>query len=407
MLDQQNPMIVKRLALFSGNYNYVIDGPVKALNRLVGYLESQGVEVLVFAPTVKTPAFEHTGTLVSVPSFALPGRNEYRIGLGLTSKIRAQLAEFKPDLVHLSAPDLTGQSALKWAMRQDIPAVASFHTRFDTYPRYYGMPWLEPFVTARMRRFYQACDQVYVPSQSMADVLRHQDMAKDMRLWTRGVDMALYSPDRRDLAWRRSVGFDDTTCVISFVGRLVLEKGLKTYARVLKALQAKGLKVKGLIVGDGPERKRFQDMAPDSHFTGFLDGEDLARAYASSDIFFNGSVTETFGNVTLEAMASGLPAVCADATGSQTLISDGVSGYLIPVEKGQPSLDIFQDRLETLVADPEKRAAFAAASRDHARDYSWDRVLGSILHHYNEVLNTRRQTKACDPAVDPQSVTPL
>ena len=392
MLDQQNLMMVKRLALFSGNYNYVIDGPVKALNRLVGFLEDKGVEVRVFAPTVKEPAFQHTGTLLSVPSIPLPGsRKEYRVGLGLPRATRKILEDFDPDIIHLSAPDLIGRAALKWSRKRQVPAVASFHTRFDTYPRYYGMPWLEPVLTNYMRRFYQNCDHVYVPSKSMADVLRSQNMAKDLRLWTRGVDMAMFSPAKRDEAWRAEIGADPDTVVISFVGRLVLEKGLKVYAQVMNALKAEGLKVKGLVVGEGPERKRFQELVPDVHFTGFLDGEMLAKAYASSDLFFNGSVTETFGNVTLEAMASGVPAVCANATGSQTLIEDGVSGFLIPVEDGTPNPAIFKDRIAELVRDKDMRQRFALASLDRAKAYSWDRVLGGLLAHYNELLMQRSE----------------
>ena len=124
-----------RIALFSGNYNYVMDGPVKALNRLVAFLESQGHEVLVFAPTIKEPAFDHSGTLISAPSVPFPGRGEYRLALGMSGEMKRRLAELKPDLVHLAAPDYLGYCALRWAQKNDLPAVASFHTRFDTYPR--------------------------------------------------------------------------------------------------------------------------------------------------------------------------------------------------------------------------------------------------------------------------------
>ena len=161
-----------KVALFSGNYNYVVDGPVKALNRLVAYLEGQGHEVLVFAPTARKAAFKHAGTLISVPSVAIPGRGEYRLALGMPEKVKRRLDQFQPDIVHLSAPDWLGYSALKYARRNRIPAVASFHTRFDTYPRYYKMSWLEPRLTDYLRRFYNQCEQVYAPAQSMADELQ-------------------------------------------------------------------------------------------------------------------------------------------------------------------------------------------------------------------------------------------
>jgi phosphatidylinositol alpha 1,6-mannosyltransferase len=373
----------KRIALFSGNYNYVMDGPVRALNTLVGFLEEQGIEVLVFAPTAKEAAFQHKGTLVSVPSVALPGsRSEYRLALGLPRRIKRQLEAFQPDLVHLAAPDILGWSALRWARKHKVPAVASFHTRFDTYGRYYHMAWLEKYVTALMRRFYHRCEQVYVPSECMREILAEQDMAKDLRIWSRGVDAAQFNPGRRDMAWRRENGFADKDVVIAFVGRLVLEKGLGVFADTLDELRRRGVPFKALIVGDGPERERFSTRLPDAVFTGYLQGDALARAYASSDIFFNASITETFGNVTLEAMASAVPAVCADATGSHSLVSAGETGFL--VEPG--NIDAFADKLATLISDDTLRATMSQASLAHSADRTWNAVLNRLLENYSEAV---------------------
>lgn len=371
---------VKKVAFFSGNYNYVMDGSVRALNMLVGFLERCGLEVLVFAPTAKEPAFDHVGTLISVPSVPVPGRSEYRIGLGLTPSVKRHLEAFNPDLVHLAAPDLLGRAALKWANKKGVPAVASFHTRFDTYPRYYGLKWTERYLTTYMRNFYRRCEHVYVPSQSMMDVLIEQGLDHGLRLWTRGVDMVLFSPNRRDMMWRRAQGFKDSDVVIAFIGRLVLEKGLDIFADTLEQLIARGVTVKALVVGDGPKRQRFEERLEGAVFTGFQGGEDLARSYASADIFFNASVTETFGNVTLEAMASGLPCVCADATGSQTLVADGESGYLIDPQDREG----FADKLEELAKDPEKRSAFGQKAATLAKNFSWDSVMSDLLLQYEE-----------------------
>lgn len=376
---------LKRLALFSGNYNYVMDGPVRALNQLVAHLERCGVEVLVFAPTIKKPAFQHEGTLISVPSFPVPGRSEYRVAMGLPRKIRRMLEDFKPDMIHLSAPDMLGTKALGWANRNGIPAVASFHTRFDTYPTYYGLDWLSTILNNHMRRFYHRCEHVYVPSQSMIDVLIEEKMARkddDLRIWTRGVDQEIFNPERRDMAWRRSLGIKDDEFVVSFVGRLVLEKGLGVFADVLDELKKRGLPVKALIVGKGPERERFEKRLPDAVFVGFQAGADLARAYASSDLFFNASVTETFGNVTLEAMACRVPSVCADATGSRTLVAHDVSGFL--VDYGD--IPAFADRIESLVKDTALRDRMAAASYDRIAPYTWDAVLDHLCGHYLDAL---------------------
>lgn len=387
MMDKKMPFDIhnlrpRRIALFSGNYNYVMDGPVRALNTLVAFLEEQGIEVLVFAPTAEKPAFQHKGTLVSVPSVALPGRSEYRVALGMPRKIRKQLEAFNPDLIHLAAPDLLGWAALRWARHHQVPAVSSFHTRFDTYPRYYHMAWLEPAVTALMRRFYHQCEQVYVPSDCMRDILTEQRMSDNIRIWSRGVDAELFSPARRDMAWRQSVGIADDEIAIAFVGRLVLEKGLGVFADTMDQLAARGVKFRPLIVGEGPERENFTKRLPSAVFCGYLQGEDLARAYASSDLFFNASITETFGNVTLEAMASGIPAVCADASGSHFLVKDGETGYLVT----PGDITAFADRLQHLCEDSLTRSAMGKASRHESLKRSWHAVLSSLLADYEQAV---------------------
>jgi len=382
MRQEQKKYEPKRVALFSGNYNYVMDGPVRALNKLVGYLERRGIEVMVFAPTARQAAFDHVGTLISVPSVCIPGRSDYRLALGMPAGVRRQLEDFNPDLIHLAAPDWLGHAALSWAEQHSVSAVASFHTRFDTYFRYYKLKWLEKHVTAFMRRFYHRCEQVYVPSPCMADELAAQNMSPNIGIWSRGVDHSLFSPGRRDPAWRRAQDIAEDDIVIAFVGRLVLEKGLGVFADTIDLLSKKGQRVKALIVGDGPEKQRFEARLPDAIFTGHMSGEHLARAYASADIFFNASITETFGNVTLEAMASGLPLVCADATGSRSLVRRGENGFLAATVT--PAA--FAHELEKLICDPELRTAMAHASLRLSADYTWELVLGRLVDQYCGVL---------------------
>lgn len=376
-----------RVALFSGNYNYVMDGPVRALNMLVAHLLARGHQALVFAPTVREPAFTHVGELVSIPSIALPGsRREYRLGLGLWGAARKRLQAFAPDIIHIAAPDLTGFMALGYAEKHGVTPVASFHTRFDTYTRYYGARWAEKHLTRYMRNFYGRCRHVYAPSPSMAEELARDGVGRDIRLWTRGVDHALFNPARRDMAWRRAQGVADEAVLVAFVGRVVLEKGIDVFADAVLAAQKRNPLVKALVVGAGPERARFEARLPDAVFTGYLEGEALARAYASADIFFNPSVTETFGNVTLEAMASGLPAVCAAASGSVSLVADGVSGFLSPPEAGAEG---YAEKLLALAGDPQKRRDFARRALERAQAYSWPAVLDGLIAHYREAIADR------------------
>jgi glycosyltransferase involved in cell wall biosynthesis len=371
-----------RVALFTGNYNYIKDGVALTLNRLVSFLESRGVPVLVFAPVAEKPAFEPAGELVPVPSIAIPTRPEYRIALGLSRAARQRLEAFRPTLVHIAVPDMAGLKALKLAERWNVPVVASYHTRYDTYLRFYGLRIFERLGQRYMRNFYNRVRRVYPPSESMADIIRREGQSQKVEIWARGVDSDLFSPARRDMAWRRTLGIADDEVAISYAGRLVKEKNTAVYMRVLNALTARGLKVRPLVIGDGPEMAVMRAGLRNGVFAGFLHGEELARAYASSDIFFFPSESETFGNVTLEAMASGLPAVNAIASGSNSLVEEGVTGHLVSARDEQG----LAARLETLAVDAGLRRRMGDAARERALGYSWEKVLSGLLQSYREVL---------------------
>ncbi len=371
-----------RIALFSGNYNYVMDGPVRALNRLVRFVLDKDVEVRIYAPTSKKSFLPYAGTLVSVPSFALPGRGEYRLGLGLPQKTRNDIDDFAPDLIHVAAPDWIGHSAVKYAKKRDIPILGSYHTRFDTYARYYGGAALEKYITKILLKFYNQCDLVMPPTSSMSDELIKQGFSAPMRIWSRGVEHDVFNPNKRDMKWRKELGFTDDDKVILFVGRVVLEKGIDFFCDVLDALEAKGPAFKVLVVGDGPAQGYFAKRQPKAKFIGYQSGDDLARAYASSDIFFNPSISEGFGNVTLEAMAAQLPCVCAVATGSNSLVLHEKTGYLLPFNE----TDVFAKALADLIDDDVLRTKMGKAGRKRSKDHDWDQILGFVLSCYHELV---------------------
>ena len=375
-----------RIALFSGNYNYTRDGANQALNRLVGYLLSQGAAVRIYSPTVDKPAFPATGDLVDVPAVPMPfGRGEYRFAMGLPAKVRADLKAFAPNMVHVSAPELLGHRAVTYARRHHLPVVASVHTRFETYPRYYNLGFMEPLVEKGLRRFYNRCDAIVAPSRSMADLLAEQGMNPHIGIWSRGVDQQIFRPEARDLAWRRDLGIADDEVAIGFLGRLVLEKGLDVFAEAMQALTARGVPHRVLVIGDGPARETFAEQVPEAVFAGFQTGADLGRAVASMDIFLNPSVTETFGNVTLEAMACGVPVVAADATGSASLVDDGVTGKLVSPR----DIAAYADALTHYATDHAARRAAGRAGYDAARAYSWDAINQKVVDTYLEVMARR------------------
>jgi len=374
-----------RIALFSGNYNYVRDGANQSLNRLVGYLLRQGAQVRVYAPTVAEPAFPPTGDLISLPALPIPGRAEYHVAMGLSPRVRRDLAAFAPNVVHISSPDPAGHRAVSWARRHGLPVLASVHTRFETYPRYYNLAFIEPLLEAMLRRLYRRCDALVAPSESMAQVLRDQRMNYDISIWSRGVDREIFHPGRRDMDWRRAQGLVDDEVVIGFFSRLVMEKGLDVFSDAIDELRRKGARYRVLVVGDGPAREWFENRLPEALFTGFLGGPDLARAVASMDVLFFPSVTETFGNVTLEAMACGLPVVAAAATGSDALVDDHVSGRLI-----RPgAIHAYADALHAYATDPELRARHGAAGEKRSLEFSWDQINQTVADTYLRLARRR------------------
>jgi len=376
-----------RIALFSGNYNYVRDGANQALNRLVGYLLRQGAQVRVYSPTVEHPAFPPTGDLVGVPSVPIPGRPEYRLAFRLPASVRRDIAEFNPNIFHVAAPDIVAHRAVTLARKSGVPVISSVHTRFDTYLQYYNLKWLEPVVRAIMRRYYRRCDAIVVPAESTAAIMRAQRMNRDISIWARGVDRGQFKPERRSLEWRRGHGISDDDMVVCFLGRLVLEKGLDVFADAIDAARAKDVPLKVVAIGDGPARDYFQERLPDAVFTGQLTGADLATALASTDIFLNPSITETFGNVTLEAMACGLPVMAAAASGTTSLVQDGVTGRL--AEPGD--IDAMASELADYQRDPALRARHGAAGLEFARTMDWDEINGAVMHVYERVIERRHR----------------
>lgn len=373
-----------RVALVTSSYNFIADGVALTLNRLVGFLESRGVEVLVFTPVARRPAFVHQGEIVAVPSAPLPLRPEYRLALGLAKSQRRRLMEFDPDIVHIAVPDVLGHQALKLALKLGVPVVASYHTRYETYLKYYGLDIFRTTAARIIARFYGSCREVYVPSQSMAEVLGHEVDQEKIHVWQRGVDAVRFNPEKRSDTWRKAVGIEQDDVVIAFVSRLVREKRLSTVVEVLNRLKAAGVKHKGLFVGDGPEKAALQSAAPDAIFAGHLDGETLAIAYASSDIFLFPSDTETFGSVTLEAMASGLPTICADATGSRSLVDSGVTGHLLAPDDD----DGFFYHVLTLSTNSARRAEMGAAARRRSLNFTWEEAMAGLLARYQALART-------------------
>jgi glycosyltransferase involved in cell wall biosynthesis len=371
-----------RIALFSGNYNYLREGANQALNRLVGHLEKQaGHSVRVYSPVTQTPAFEPAGMLIPVPSVRLPVRGEFQLALGLPDKIRRDLDRFAPDLIHVATPDILCTRAQTFAAKRGVPVIASQHTLFETYLGYYGLNWARPVVEAHLRRFYRRSNHVLTPTSILADAMRRIRSDDEVSVWSRGIDRTIFHPGQRDMDWRRGQGIADHETAILFFGRLVLEKGAAIYVDVVRALQARGLAVRPLLVGAGPARDVFAPLL-DVIATGHLQDHDLARAVASADIMLTPSTTETFGNVVLEAMATGLPVVSADAPSARALIDHGHNGWLCPPR----DVAAYAACITSMVEAPDLRRAIGDAAARTSLGYSWHAVSESVERTYRAVL---------------------
>lgn len=371
-----------RVALFSGNYNYLREGANQALNRLVRHLEEKlGHEVRVYSPVTATPDFAPAGTLIPVPSIRLPVRNEFRLALGLPRAVREDLRSFRPNLIHVSTPDILNTRAQTLGKRMGIPIVASLHTRFEAYLEHYRLGWARPMAEAHLKRFYRRSDHVLAPTQALVAELTRLLGAGRASLWSRGVDLSLFHPGRRDPAWRRSQGIGEDETILLFFGRLVLEKGVASFAATARWLHERGERIRPLIVGAGPAQGVLETL-PGAVLTGHLEQEMLARAIASADILLHPSRTEAFGNVMLEAMASGLAIVGADATSARALIEDGQTGRLCAGDDPET----YGRMIRELIAAPRQREALGRAAREASARYCWDEASQSVARTYERVL---------------------
>lgn len=388
--------MARRIAIVVGNYVNVVDGVSLTFGRLVRARLLAGDRMLVLAPGATRPRVEPAGAFVPLPAVPIPLQPEYRLALGIPPAARRLLERFEPELIHIGSPDLAGLAALEFAAAHGIPAVASYHSEIARYLRYLpglagpraggrrGLlgPALELGVWRWIRRFYGRCGQVYAPSESMVETLRARGINTQLRVWGRGVDTQRFAPSRRSLSWRRGLGVADDVPLIGFVARLRWEKGLTTLAATLERLAAAGPRHASFIAGDGPARTELERRCPHTHFLGELGVAELARAYASADLFLYPSATETFGNVTLEAMASGLPTICADATGSRSLVIPGETGELLP----PGDVPGFAAATATLLGDRERRSSMGRAAWTRAQGRSWERAIEQCVGHWDEAI---------------------
>ncbi len=368
-----------RIAIITENFLPKLDGVTRTIAMLLRHLEERGHQAIVFGPE-GAPRRYAGARVIAVPGIRLPFYPELR-ALFPSRAMGYRLARFRPDLVHLADPMLLGMAGLYWAHRIAVPTVAAYHTNIASYMNHFKLGLLEQPVWAYRRFLHNQCAATVCPSPSTAAILTAQGFER-VHLWQRGVDSILFTPERRSAARRAELGATPATTLLLYVGRVSHEKDILTLARAYRALARPGLHL--AVVGDGPARGELEEALRGLPvtFTGYLAGEALADTYAAADLFVFPSTTETFGQVVLEAMASGLPVVGCDAEGVRDLVRHGETGILA---RPHDPVD-FTQAIADLLDQPARRALLAAAGRAAALTRSWSEVMDGLLALYASII---------------------
>jgi len=376
-----------RICLVSETWSPDINGVAHTLNQLSRELQERGVALQLVRPQPRRPIpGQHRApgmqAELQVGGVPLPGYSEVRFGLPATRRIQRLWQKQRPDVVYLATQGPLGWSARRAARRLSIPVVAGWHTNFDHYCHDYRVPWLAPVMRATLRHFHNGCAATLIPTRLQADALGQQGFQR-LAVMGRGIDGQRFSPTHRDPALRRQWGVDQHSPVALYAGRLACEKNLTLLQESFIAMRQARPDMALVIVGDGPGRKALEQALPEAHFTGFLPAETLSRHYASADIFVFPSLSETWGNVVMEAMASGLAVLAYRHAAAAELIDSNVSGMTITAGDDES----FRQAAATLCQHPARYARLGRAARQRALTCRWsaiaDRFL-SVLEHARE-----------------------
>ncbi|MBL8447907.1 MAG: glycosyltransferase family 1 protein [Zoogloeaceae bacterium] len=361
-----------RIAIVTETYPPEINGVAMTMGRMVAGLVARGHQVQLIRPRQEAsdrPARAPGVEELLARGVRIPRYEGLRFGLPASQSLARQWTHQRPDVVHVATEGPLGWSAVSAARKLRLPVTSDFHTQFDHYSGHYGMGWLRQPVAAYLRRFHNRTARTFVPTRALAATLTEQGYER-VGVISRGVDTELFHPQRRSNALRAGWGIAYDGLAVICVGRVAAEKNLPltlaAFARIRQARPDARL----IIVGDGPLREALAQRHPDHIFAGLRVGEDLATHYASADLFLFPSVTETFGNVTLEAMASGVPLVAFDYAAARELFTPEIGGLAVPF--GNEAA--FVDAAQALACDEPRRRRLGTGGRQRVESHSWDHI---------------------------------
>ena len=381
-------VVAMRIGIVSETWPPEINGVALTVHGLATGLAARGHRIDLVRPDQAQAGGPEPGIAeLRTRGADMPRYPGVRIGLPAGHTLRGHWTRQRPDVVYIATEGPLGWSALRVARNMDIPAATGFHTRFDHYARHYGMSWAAPLVRTYLRRFHRRAASTLVPTEALARELAALGV-HNACLLRRAVDTRLFHPDRRDPALRAQWGVADDVPVAIYVGRMASEKNLQLAVQAFAAMRQQVPAARYVWVGDGPERAALQAAHPDFIFAGMQRGEALARHYASADLFPFPSLSETFGNVVLEAMASALPVVAYDTGAAHEHLRDGVNGYRIkPGDAGA-----FIAATSQLAERPERVRRMGRAAREDVERLSPE----TVVREFETLLTdlTREQAHA-------------
>jgi len=373
-----------RIAVVTETYPPEVNGVAMTLARIVNGLQRRNHRVQLIRPrqhVTETPAHYAHLEEVLCRGVAIPRYHGLRIGLPAKQALFRLWSLKRPDVVHIATEGPLGWSALAAALKLKLPVSTGFHTNFHSYSQHYGVGFLRKPIALYLRKFHNRAHATLVPTDDLCRELAIQGF-ENLRVVSRGVDTRLFSPARRDPQLRRDWGATDRAAVALYVGRLAPEKNLKVVVDAFAGMRTRVPLARLVMVGDGPERAALAAGHPEIVFAGTRTGEDLAAHYASADIFLFSSLTETFGNVTLEAMASGLAVVAYDYAAAQQYLAHERSGLLAPFDDGEE----FVGLATALAADPARAASLRLQARASAERIDWDNVFDDFEAVLRDVI---------------------
>lgn len=386
MTTSKHPL---RLALVSETWPPEVNGVAMTLQRLADGLHRTGHHVEIIRPRQDRDPAVPMAEECLIRGMPIPGYPALRFGLPAYRRLLRRWRQRRPDVVHVATEGPLGLSALFAAEKAGIPVLSTFHTNFHAYSRHYGLGLFNSLILSYLRWFHNRTVLTLVPTKRLAEELQQTGFTR-LAILPRGVDRTLFSPQRRSERLRTSWGASPTDLVCLYVGRLAPEKNLALLFATHAALATEKRGCRLVCIGDGPLRQSLRKRHPDCLFPGELRGEELAASYASADLFLFPSMTETFGNVVVEALASGLPVVAFDCAAANTLIRPGRNGALAPPGDAQAFMAAARSLIVQLSDKMREHCRESVASLD------WDSLSACYLDYLRQTIRkgaTQRQAK--------------